>query len=507
MFNEIYAILSQNALENGLSFPVWIYNVENVRVKDRRYLKVYLFNRNFNLQPISEISFDHNGTEHTVRNFEVISSYGNPNVVGCLIQIQPDDLTRDLTIVKEIVGNKEYADAGDAVVYHEDPKDQNDLAYLHRKLGIEQYPVIGDKYWKCSCGRLNGEGSTCLCGKDQMSVMNVYDFDIEKSRIEDFLNAHPFQFDLDKSFAENMGAYEDLFLRENPNIDIEKLRDTLDLERIEADYNEALGSRNTRNRKMKRSRNVILLLCMLALVAITTVFYVYNFTGKNGIYNKANRLFRKGEYTEARELFASLGDYKTSEDMVVECDYQNAVISFQKDKTGTGTIAQLEKLGKYKDSEDMLNQAKYQYVKDHYNNDDTRTYAYLKDLVKINYSNAKSLYSNLYDWRVVIYAISNSEDDLATYKTSFNYSEGIIYWHIRLEGGAPGEVFEGVYGSMKMLDGRTDIIDNDILVGCVEGDTAWFWQNWWGDYRTGTAVLDIYTKSGKYLVSSTVTIR
>ena len=79
-------------------------------------------------------------------------------------------------------------------------------------------------------------------------------------------------------------------------------------------------------------------------------------------YTKAVALYESGDYMEALEIFAELGDYEDSADMAVKCNYQIAKQHFEK-KAYTEAIAEFEALAGYEDSADLLMQCRYEYAK------------------------------------------------------------------------------------------------------------------------------------------------
>lgn len=70
-------------------------------------------------------------------------------------------------------------------------------------------------------------------------------------------------------------------------------------------------------------------------------------------YKEATELFDSGNYRAARAIFAELGDYEDSAQMVKECDYRQAVDYIEKEDYAAARELLLS-LGDYKDSADLL---------------------------------------------------------------------------------------------------------------------------------------------------------
>ena len=65
--------LSVSDIKNDINLPVWIYKVENIKVNEKRYLKIYLMNRLFNNAEVKQITFKHHDKECTANKFSVVS--------------------------------------------------------------------------------------------------------------------------------------------------------------------------------------------------------------------------------------------------------------------------------------------------------------------------------------------------------------------------------------------------------------------------------------------------
>ena len=545
MKKEILQLLSNNLVKNDIILPYWIYKVENIIVQNRRFLKIYLINRYYNNEKINRAVFVHNGERKICDFFNVVSDYNNENAVGCVLEINLKDSSSDLVVEEEIVGGVEYVSSGNTVEIHYESVSKEKEQYLKSKGLIEVYPQIGDGYWVCSCGRINNYDN-CACGKNRESIEGVLNYDYNRNIVDDFLSSNKLDFDLNKSFSDNIDNYYNRFTNSNPLANLESLIERINLEEEEKRYNSLAEERQNTLIQNKKRRTKTISFIAIGAIAACLVFYLYMFTGQNGLYNKAKRLLKNNSFDQAKEIYKSLGEYKNSEEMVIECDYQKALSLYEENMTGSDTISLLASLGDYKDSKQLLheakyqqadeyvkkdkiseaikvltsipdykdsktkiNEAKYKYVKSHFDNNDEQTYSYLQDLVKENYSNAKSLYSDLYDWKIKVICINSDKEDYETNLSTINWSSGIVCFHLELTGGTPGESFEGIEYEMTYLDGSThyrSIDNNDVFKNSYNEATGCVWHYWWGDYPSGTAYLKIYNSSGRLMCSSSARV-
>ena len=75
-------------------------------------------------------------------------------------------------------------------------------------------------------------------------------------------------------------------------------------------------------------------------------------------YNKAMKAYDNGEYAEARDLFAELGDYEDSAKMVKDCDYRIAKRAMDNEDY-EAALKTFEKLDDYKESKELALECKY----------------------------------------------------------------------------------------------------------------------------------------------------
>ncbi len=85
-------------------------------------------------------------------------------------------------------------------------------------------------------------------------------------------------------------------------------------------------------------------------------------------YKQANELMKKGEYSEALEIFNELNDYKKSKDNILECEYQIAIVEMQDESKLESSKNRFEKLEEYKESYKYLKECYYQLGIENYEN-------------------------------------------------------------------------------------------------------------------------------------------
>ena len=83
-------------------------------------------------------------------------------------------------------------------------------------------------------------------------------------------------------------------------------------------------------------------------------------------YDAAIALLDSGNYSDARESFAALGDYKDSKEMIKKCDYQMAE-QLLDDQQYDEAIEYFIMAGDYEDSKEMIDACNYQKALQYYN--------------------------------------------------------------------------------------------------------------------------------------------
>ena len=93
-------------------------------------------------------------------------------------------------------------------------------------------------------------------------------------------------------------------------------------------------------------------------------------------YKNANALLNQGEFIAAEEAFGALGDYKDSQTMVLECQYQQALYQIKNGNYDDAYKA-LRGLADYKDSLAQIRNSIFQRAKDHIEHKEYKTAYYL----------------------------------------------------------------------------------------------------------------------------------
>lgn len=165
---------------------------------------------------------------------------------------------------------------------------------------------------------------------------------------------------------------------------------------------------------------------------------------KQRTYDTAVSLMEDGSYEEAIQVFNQVIEFKDSETQIENCNtaikqrtYDTA-LSLMEDEAYQEAIALFEQIPDFLDSQEIVEayySVKYDYVKNHYNNTDTTTYSYLKELKSSKYLDSAELYDELYSWKATI-VVNSKEYDFNTDKSSIKRGKP-VYFNVKLSGGPP----------------------------------------------------------------------
>lgn len=112
----------------------------------------------------------------------------------------------------------------------------------------------------------------------------------------------------------------------------------------------------------KRRKSIVAILLAVCLVAGLTVaicgIVVPRIEMKN-TYNEATELLADGKYNEARAIFAELGDYKDSQNLVKESSYRWYKQRLEQGDCSFDVETGFEELGDYKDSAELESEVQY----------------------------------------------------------------------------------------------------------------------------------------------------
>lgn len=161
----------------------------------------------------------------------------------------------------------------------------------------------------------------------------------------------------------------------------------------------------------------------------------------------------------------------------------------------------------YQDTANKILDAKYGYATSHKDHDDRTTFDYLQELVDKNYSGAKSVYAELYDWKVTVTAVNTSADSTENMTSISRYQS--IYFHYKLTGGVPGSTtILTTRVSYPSGDTRSQKWDDTYSNG---SSSVLFWSGGLysssnGNGPTGTLTVRFYDSDGNLIGSGSVKI-
>ena len=172
-------------------------------------------------------------------------------------------------------------------------------------------------------------------------------------------------------------------------------------------------------------------------------------------YSKAVALMDEDNYSEALKIFEELDEYKESQENAITC---MKIVAEQCVAKGDVDGA-ISLYAKYNDNA-AVQKVKYDYVLTHKNNTDVKTYEYLKALRLDNYNDSADIYTELYSSVSVDLFFNVDFSDETTKMTTLNINEGYVstnaYYHHKITGGYPGQVFK-----LKIVDEDRKIHDYD----------------------------------------------
>ena len=219
-------------------------------------------------------------------------------------------------------------------------------------------------------------------------------------------------------------------------------------------------------------------------------------------YAYAKECLENKDYENARFNFSYISGYEDSDKLLKEASY-NVALKSMGEKDYKFAVFCFEEAKGYSDANKKINEAKYEYVKANKNRTDTTTYSYLKDLKDVNYSDAKTIYNDLYAWKVSVVTNTSESNETSNY-TSISMSS-TIYVHVKLTGGPPNESVKLKY-SYKWPGSSTGSDSWDWA--WKDGTSSWFstWLESPWNGSTGNFTYSISTSDGTKLASGTIKI-
>ncbi len=149
------------------------------------------------------------------------------------------------------------------------------------------------------------------------------------------------------------------------------------------------------------------------------------------------------------------------------------------------------------------NSNKYEYVKENFNNDDTTTYQYLRELVDANYKDSEDLYEKLYKREV--YIAINTTQKSSLHKEELNVTNQtfpIYFFNFRTSGGVPGDEYRGKYEIVFSNGKKTSDTfvgkDNNFYFAIALSAT---------ETPTGKTTFNVYDEKGNLLATKTSMIK
>ena len=119
-----------------------------------------------------------------------------------------------------------------------------------------------------------------------------------------------------------------------------------------------IAAEQAREEERKRKKRVKALTAVL-IVAIAAVVAVPRIELQN-TYNEATELLADGKYTEAKAIFAELGDYKDSQNLMIESSYRWYKQRLEQGDCSYDVESGFEELGDYKDSAELESEVQYE---------------------------------------------------------------------------------------------------------------------------------------------------
>lgn len=267
--------LNINKIENDVALLYWIYNVEIVNVSNRRFCKIYLFNRENNKKALNSITFNCGGREYTVNSFDVVSAFNNAGIIGCYFELENDTISSPLVIVSEKIDNTIINSSGIKYIYQKSEFPKED-SYLREKFPSYSknhlvFPFVNDGIWQCSCGRINEiSNKECTCGQKQEQILSIINFNYEENRLNDYI-ASGINYDLTKSFEDNINIFKENYNKKY-GYDADKLDAHIDAELEKNKYDRLVNEKIQLEKKKKKKRNIIISIVILIVIAIGSLF-------------------------------------------------------------------------------------------------------------------------------------------------------------------------------------------------------------------------------------------
>lgn len=219
-------------------------------------------------------------------------------------------------------------------------------------------------------------------------------------------------------------------------------------------------------------------------------------------YKYGRKKFDEKDYENASYYLQKAVGYEDAEDWFLNATYIAACQNFD-NKNYVKAVNAFEKCLDYKDSSEKILEAKYAYVCAHKYDPDVDTENYTRQLAKVDYKDSKDIYDQIFQWKITVIAINDSESSNTDMDSVSRQST--IYVHTKLEGGEQGESTK-IKCVTKWPDGGKTISYSSNKWGRGYTGTWSFWYNNPSYGTTGQLSVTFYDDKGNEIGSGSVRI-
>lgn len=342
---DILNSIELNHLKNIHVSPVWLLKVEKIFHNGSYYLKIYVY-KNLTDITINEIGFifKYRHTEINIKSSNIIraNTYPNDPVYGCSIKMPDDfqDSDYSFRIITLVIDTKliDYS-AVQTGLLNFSSNLHNSKSYDYLKTNLKSFntlPEFNDHYWKCHCGKYNPITQiSCLnCDSNVESNHMMFNQGIDLSALKLYVEKNPLIFD-------NKVQFDDAFDKYIKNIEnILGLSTAMILHNVNRSIEEEkyLNSQTSFNKeenlKKKRFRKTLSYIIFSAIAI--TLFTIFGLPFIK--YSLALNQISSGNFSEGIKSLENLGEYRDSQDQLIEAKYLYLVNSLDKYESEPSTI-------------------------------------------------------------------------------------------------------------------------------------------------------------------------
>ncbi|MBO4422325.1 MAG: hypothetical protein J5879_02720, partial [Clostridia bacterium] len=139
-----------------------------------------------------------------------------------------------------------------------------------------------------------------------------------------------------------------------------------------------------------------------------------------------------------------------------------------------------------------------QYVIENKNPNNLTTYDYLTELKDDNYSDAKSIYDDLYEWKAELVCFNTDKNDYTTILNSIKKNESYLHFSFEITGGMPGTKTTFTH-SIKLPGSNTDKSSWDWEGRELGDNLSAQWSSGFSSNRGEAIIKIIHKDSGKVI--------